>query len=102
MMKGWDAKTGRFDKTLDGDSDGHTNWISYLTFVSEDTLASGSYDTTVKFWNTKTGEVNRTLDGHADTVRSLSFSPNSRTLASASDDQTIILWHVDKHGARRI
>jgi WD40 repeat protein len=35
------------------------------------------------------------LTGHTDTVRSVAFSPDRRTLASGSDDQTIRLWELN-------
>ena len=38
-------------------------------------------------------ERNR-LQGHNQGVRSVSFSPDSQTIATASDDQTIKLWNV--------
>lgn len=39
-------------------------------------------------------EINR-LEGHQDKVNSVSFSPNGQLIASASNDQTVKLWHSD-------
>ncbi|NEN96174.1 MAG: TIR domain-containing protein, partial [Moorea sp. SIO3I7] len=42
----------------------------------------------------ETQELNR-LEGHLESVNSISFSPDGKILASASDDHTIVLWNQD-------
>ena len=39
-----------------------------------------------------TGKVLNTLDGHAGSPNVFSFSPDGKTLISAGDDGTILLW----------
>jgi WD40 repeat protein len=56
------------------------------------TLASGSYDNTIKLWDTTTGTHHQTLEGHSNSVYSVAFSPDGLTLASGSGDNTIKLW----------
>ncbi len=60
-------------------------------------LASGSlHDTTVKIWDAGTGKAIQTLTGHTrHDVRSVSWSPDSKKLASCSQDNTIIIWNVE-------
>jgi predicted NACHT family NTPase len=55
---------------------------------------SGSSDQTIKLWDVATGKEQATLKGHKHWVRSVSFSPDGKTLASGSDDGTIRLWDV--------
>ena len=47
---------------------------------------------TIYLWDVMTGELRQELTGHTDDVPSISFSPDGKTLASASDDSTICLW----------
>ena len=46
-------------------------------------------------WDTKTFQpIGQPLIGHTDFVTSVTFSPDSQTLASGSNDNTILLWDV--------
>src|SRR5262245_61662047 len=58
------------------------------------TLASASFDKTVKLWEVATGKELATLQGHTAVVWSVSFSPGGKTLTSASGDKTVKLWEA--------
>ncbi|MGH9752663.1 MAG: WD40 repeat domain-containing protein [Blastocatellia bacterium] len=49
-------------------------------------------DGIVKLWDAQTGQELATLEGHDFDVYSVAFSPNGKTLASGSGDNTIKLW----------
>ena len=70
---------------------GHGGSVESVAFDSNDILASGSSDSTIKLWSKNTGDLLRTLSGHGDYVWSVAFD-SSDTLASGYLDKTIKLW----------
>ena len=74
---------------------GHTDIVSSAAYSADGaTLASGSWDNTIRLWNTQTGQPEATLSGHTDRVVSVAFSPDGTTLVSGSWDNTIRLWNT--------
>ncbi|GGZ81555.1 nSTAND1 domain-containing NTPase [Streptomyces bluensis] len=78
---------------------GHTGAV-YLTSFSPNgrTLATASYDRTVRLWDVsdpgRPRKLGKPLTDHTSWVSSAVFSPDGHTLASAGDDGTIRLWNV--------
>ncbi len=83
----WDTTTGKELRTLNG----HNRSVYSLAVLSNNTLASGSGDYTIKLWDTNSGKLLKTLNGHKNWVRSLVVLPD-KTLASGSEDKTIKIW----------
>ena len=80
---------------------GHESGVWSVTFSPDgNTIASGSWDNTIRLWDRASAKEIAVLKGHEDYVISVAFSPDGNTIASASLDNTIRLW--DRASAKEI
>ena len=97
----WDVNTGRFFQTLTGLlHEGYYDSFESVSFSPDGTLlatGSGRSDKTVRLWDVNTGGLLQTLRGHTAAIRSVWFSPDGNTLATASSEATR-LWDVNTGG----
>ncbi|PHH49543.1 Vegetative incompatibility protein HET-E-1 [Ceratocystis fimbriata CBS 114723] len=75
--------------------EGHKEGVTSVVFSNDgQTLASGSYDKTVKIWDANNGRCLRTLKGLGEHVTSMEFANNGQRLISESKDKTVKIWDV--------
>ena len=87
----WDPQTG----APRGSPIVHASSVNILAFSPDGSMlavgGSGSQDITL--WSMPERKpMGSALRGHTSWIEALSFSPDSQTLASASADETVILW----------
>ena len=77
----WDVETGDSTALI-----GHAFAVRSVAY----SLDGG----TVRLWDAMTGHAIATLTGHTHAVRSVAFSPTDDTLASGSEDGTVLFWDL--------
>lgn len=80
---------------------GAATFVTSVTYDPQGTkLATGSSDlgtgAEIRIRNAKTQQVLQTLREHKRPILDLAFSPNGKQLASASYDNSVILWDAEK------
>ncbi|KAF3908503.1 hypothetical protein ABW21_db0205184 [Orbilia brochopaga] len=96
-VKLWDPHTGEF---LRGLKEHKKFGVKSLAYSSDGKLLAtgggnhsyGLYRPTIILWDTTTWTPLQTLDGHLGRISCLAFTPDSKVLASGSDDFTVVLW----------
>jgi WD40 repeat protein len=75
----------------------HNDYVYGLKRISNDIIASGSSDATIKLWNITDGSLIRTLTNHTASIfQSIDLINDGQTLLSASYDGTIRFWDWKK------
>jgi WD40 repeat protein len=62
----------------------------------------GRNDNTIRLWEASTGKERRRLKGHRGGVVCLTFTPDGRSVATGSEDTTLLLWDLTGADARKL
>lgn len=96
-IKLWTRKQGddfKCYKTLQG----HEHEVSCVEYLKPngDFILSSSRDNTIRIWDTNSGFLLNTLTQHEDWVRRITQNNLGTLMASASKDETVIIWNMEK------
>jgi WD40 repeat protein len=101
-LRVWDAQTGKHIRTLRG----HSDQVFDCAYSPDGSLIlSASGDKTLKVWSAAECELPwwkrrkriliRTMRGHKSLVPGCAFSPDGKSMVSASWDRTLIIWDAE-------
>ena len=83
----WNLDNLSLKKTLEG----HSDWVTSVLKLDDNTLVSSSRDNTIKVWDINSLSLIGTLKGHTMGIEtSLKFNKN--IIISGSMDSTIKIW----------
>jgi WD40 repeat protein len=105
IVYSYDIKTGAQNWTFDLSDPAEYNAFHSID-ISPDgsTVALGSADHRVYLLSAKEGRVIHRIEpwnGHTKTVKAVCFSPDGASLATAGEDQTILVWNTGDLSGKR-
>ncbi|MDE0316602.1 MAG: WD40 repeat domain-containing protein [Candidatus Poribacteria bacterium] len=80
-------------------TDKHRGFSSVLIFSPDGKILLDTRWAGIELWDTNGNDMG-TLSGHTETITTLVFSHDGKTLASGSDDGTVLLWDWEKISAK--
>ena len=93
----WEVKTGMEKWILEGISG-----VFSVSFSPDEESLALADDKVIRLWDIETRLEKFILHGHKDDVNDVCFSPDGKTLASASDDKVIRLWDTKAGLVKRV
>ncbi len=88
----WDVVTGKQKKLIKGHLTAFWHWNLEISPDMQTFAVKGNKD--IYLWSLKTRKYKKTLGEHKKTISDVVFSPDGKTLASGSSDNTIRIWDV--------
>ncbi len=93
----WDHATGDYDPIVQLEDVSKSNPPTGIAYSPDGSiLISGNRDGIIQLRNSTTGKIISEHAGHASSISELVFSEDGTTLASSSQDGTILLWDWDE------
>ncbi len=95
----WSIAEGKVIRTLKGRTSSIADGKA-LAYTPDGHLLSGGYNGEVGLWDPATGRERVLARIHADEVDAVAVSPDGRYLATGGTDKRIVLWRLEREGAR--
>jgi WD40 repeat protein len=86
----WDARTGDVVRKIRAGD--RQSFVSACFSPDGRTIATSSFDTTLRLWDAQDGHEIRAFRGHRNCTNSVAFSPDGDRIASTSDDGSARVW----------